>query len=145
MIAKDPSTEAEKGWQKIHAAKKAEQLGRIPKEWILKDGDIPATATGDLRPIAVSCGILSDRELKITSEEYDATSLAAAIAAGEFTAVEVATAFSKRAAIGHQLCNNLTEISFKDAIEDAKRLDAVFSETGKTIGPLHGLPMTFKV
>jgi amidase len=54
------------------------------------------------------------------------------------------TAFCKRAAIGHQLCNNLTEIMFLDAIEDAKNLDKHFKATGKTVGPLHGLPMTFK-
>ncbi|KAH7348586.1 amidase [Rhexocercosporidium sp. MPI-PUGE-AT-0058] len=57
---------------------------------------------------------------------------------------EVAVAFCKCAAVGHQLCNNLTEIMFLDAIEDAKKLDLYFKDTGKTVGPLHGLPMTFK-
>ncbi|EXJ93190.1 hypothetical protein A1O3_01747 [Capronia epimyces CBS 606.96] len=144
MIAKEPDSTGLEGWQKIHAAKKAEQEARIPQQWKLKPEDFPPTGTVDLRPVVASCGILSDRELLITGDQYDATSLAAAIAEGKYTAVEVVTAFCKRAAIGHQLCNNLTEIMFKDAIEDAKRLDKVFRETGTPVGPLHGLPMTFK-
>ncbi|TVY56190.1 Acetamidase [Lachnellula cervina] len=133
-----------KPWQEIRDAKKAEQDSQIPTAWKIRPEDFPPDGTVDLRPVAASSGILSTRELKITGEEYDATSLAATIAQGMYSAEEVATAFCKRAAIGHQLCNTLTEIMFQDAIEDAKRLDVYFRETGKTIGPLHGLPMTFK-
>lgn len=136
---------ATKPWQEIRDAKKAEQATRIPADWKLPAKDFPPEGTSDLRPVAISSGILSPHELEITGEKYDATSLAAAIAAGTYSAEEVATAFCKRAAIGHQLCNNLTEIMFLDAIEEAKKLDAHFKETGKTVGPLHGLPMTFKV
>ncbi|KAE8454203.1 hypothetical protein EG329_005128 [Mollisiaceae sp. DMI_Dod_QoI] len=131
-------------WQNIRDAKKAEQAARIPAEWKLQPSDYPLVGTVDVRPVASSCGILSGRELEITGDSYDATSLAAAIASGTYTAEEVAIAFCKRAAIGHQLCNNLTEIMFMDAIEDAKKLDAYFKENSKTVGPLHGLPMTFK-
>ena len=145
MIAKDPATVEGKQWQKIHAAKMTEQSGRIPKDWILQEDKFPAQTTADVRPVAATSGILSDRELQITGKEYDATSLTAAIAAGQYSAVEVVTAFAKRAAVGHQVCNSLTEISFSDAIEDAKKLDVAFKQTGKTVGPLHGLPMTFKV
>ncbi len=146
MIAKEPEATGSEDWQKIAAAKKTEQGRRIPKEWKLKEEVLAAADdTTDLRPIAVSSGLLSERELLITGDKHDATSLAAAIAAGTYSAEEVVTAFCKRAAIGHQLCNNLTEIMFRDAIEDAKNLDKVFQQTGKTVGPLHGLPMTFKV
>jgi amidase len=82
--------------------------------------------------------------LKITGDS-DATALAAAIAEGVYSAEEVAVAYCKRAALGQQLCNNLTEIMFMDAIEDAKKLDEYFKQNGKTVGLLHGLPMTFKV
>lgn len=136
---------SEKTWQDIRDAKKAEQAARIPAEWKLQPSDYPSMGTVDVRPIVKSCGILTERELEITGERYDATLLAAAIAAATYTAEEVAVGFCKRAAIGHQLCNNLTEIMFLDAIEDAKRLDSHFKETGKTMGPLHGVPMTFKV
>ncbi|KAI1495500.1 amidase signature domain-containing protein [Biscogniauxia marginata] len=78
-------------------------------------------------------------ELMITGDAYDATSLAEAVKEGKLTAVEVVTAFCKHAAVGHQLCNMLTEIMFADAIEKAKKLDAIFMHTRKLIGSLHGL------
>lgn len=145
MIAKDPNPAEGKQWQKIHAAKKAEQTSRIPKDWILSEAKFPPETAVDVRPVAAASGILSDRELKITGDDYDATSLAVAIAEGQYSAFEVVTAFAKRSAVGHQICNTLTEIGFSDALEDARKLDAVFKKTGKTVGPLHGLPMTFKV
>ncbi|KAI0009220.1 amidase [Xylariaceae sp. FL0662B] len=131
-------------WQELQAVKKAEQDSRIPVEWKLKSEDVPPEDTVDLRPLVNSCGILSPAELSITGEEYDATSLAAAIASGKLTAVEVVTAFCKRAAVGHQLCNMLTEIMFADAVKRARELDDLFKSTGKVVGPLHGVPMTFK-
>lgn len=136
---------APRSWEKIASAKKAEQLSRIPPEWLLTPQTTPPAGTIDLRPVAASSGILSELELKITGGEYDATSLAAKIADGTYTAVAVVTAFCKRTAIAQQLCNCLTEIMFLDAIEGAKKLDETFKETGKTVGPLHGIPMTFKV
>lgn len=139
------SVSSSRPWQEIAAAKQAEQLSRIPSEWrlseeILKD----AANTVDLRPIAASSGILSSRELKITGT-YDALELAAEIAKGTYTAVEVTTAYCKRAAIAQQLLSCLTEIRFLEAIEDAKKLDEDFEKTGKLVGRLHGVPMTCKV
>jgi len=49
-----------------------------------------------------SCGILSEREIKIT-EDYDAVAIIAGIKAGELSAEEVTVAFCKRAAIAQQL------------------------------------------
>ncbi|KAI9746634.1 MAG: hypothetical protein M1818_000348 [Claussenomyces sp. TS43310] len=134
---------AGKTWQEIHAAKKVEQLERIPAEWRLSEASLPTAGIVDLRPIAESCGLLSPQELVIT-RDYDATALIAAIADGTYTAVEVVKAFCKRAAVAQQVCNCLTEIMFLDAISAAEGLDNYFKETGKTVGPLHGLPMTFK-
>ncbi|KAI5206944.1 hypothetical protein E4T38_03650 [Aureobasidium subglaciale] len=48
-----------------------------------------------------------DEELAIT-EDYDAVGLAAAVAERKYTAVAVATAFSKRAIIRHQITHCLT-------------------------------------
>ncbi|KAL7622223.1 hypothetical protein AAE478_007726 [Parahypoxylon ruwenzoriense] len=137
-------TATKRTWQELQEAKETERDSRIPAEWKLKKEDLPPEGTVDLRPFAGSCGMLSGAELAITGDQYDATSLAAAIAEGKFTAVEVVTAFCKRAAIGHQLCNMLTEIMFADAIERAKELDKIFKSTGNVVGPLHGVPMTFK-
>ncbi|ORY54953.1 amidase [Pseudomassariella vexata] len=135
---------AGKTWKELQAAKQAERASRIPEEWKLKPEHFPPEGTVDMRPVVKTCGILSERELKITGDDYDATSLAAAVAAGEYTALEVVTAFCKRAAVGHQLCNILTEIMFTDALEQAAKLDEIFKSTGKVVGPLHGVPMTFK-
>lgn len=53
-------------------------------------------------------------------------------------------AYCKRAAIAHQTVNCLTEICFTEAIAEATRQDKVFAETGRVIGPLHGLPVSIK-
>lgn len=53
-------------------------------------------------------------------------------------------AFCKRAAIAQQLVNCLSEVCFDEAIARAKELDTVFRETGKLVGPLHGLPVSIK-
>lgn len=143
MISKEEQTP--KSWETIRNEKHAERLSRIPEAWRLPASQHPDPGTIDLRPVASTCGILSGRELEITGEKYDATSLAAEIAKGTYSATETTTAFCKRAAIGQQLCNNLTEIFFADAIEKAKKLDEHYKTTGKTLGLLHGIPMTFKV
>ncbi|CAN8096339.1 unnamed protein product [Discula destructiva] len=129
-------------WQDIAAEKKAEQLARIPREWLIPE--TLETGVPDLRHLASLSGLLSARELGITGAQYDATALLAEIASGALTATEVVTAFCKRAAVAQQVCNCLTEIMFTDAIAAAERLDEAYSRTGKTIGPLHGLPMSFK-
>ena len=58
--------------------------------------------------------------------------------------MQVATAFCKRAAIAQQLTNCLTEIFFDRALASARRLDDYLEKHGKTIGPLHGLPISLK-
>lgn len=138
------SSQPVKSWQDLAAAKKAEQDSRIPPEWKLHPDQLPPEGTVDLRPFASTCGLLTEKDLEITGDQYDATGLAAAVAAGTYTALEVATAFCKRAAVGHQLCNFLTEIMFADALARAAQLDEAFRATGKVVGPLHGVPMTFK-
>lgn len=80
------------------AADKVERLEKtIPAEWRLAAPptdknviDYPKTAK-----------ILTDKELEITGSS--AVELVAKITTGKLSAVEVTTAFSKRAAIAHQL------------------------------------------
>lgn len=60
------------------------------------------------------------------------------------TAVQVATAFAKRAIIAHQLSNCLTEWLLDDAIGQARALNAHLSTTGQTVGPLHGVPISLR-
>ena len=39
---------------------------------------------------------------------------------------------------------SFTEVLFEDALKRAEELDKYFKEHGKTVGPLHGVPMTLK-
>lgn len=97
----------------------------------------------DVTGIPRTCGILSPEEIDIT-DKYDATGLLEAIAARKYTAVAVAMAFCKRAAIAHQLTCCLTDFFMEDAIKQAKMLDEYLETNGTTIGPLHGLPISVK-
>jgi amidase len=49
-----------------------------------------------------------------------------------------------RAFTHHLIVNSLTEICFEDALRHARELDAHLAQTGKPVGPLHGVPMTLK-
>lgn len=53
-------------------------------------------------------------------------------------------AFCKSAAIAQQLYRCCTELFFDRALERARQLDAEYAQTGKVVGPLHGLPISLK-
>lgn len=89
------------------------------------------------------CGLLSPNELSIT-QDYEAPALVQALAARALTAVDVVTAFAKRAAIAHQLTGCLCDFFLDEAIERAQALDMHLATTGQVVGPLHGLPVSIK-
>ena len=62
----------------------------------------------------------------------------------EWSAEEVTVAILKRATIGHQLLNHVTEFMVDDAIAQARLLDEYFAEHKKLIGPLHGVAISTK-
>ncbi|OBT57713.1 hypothetical protein VE04_01946 [Pseudogymnoascus sp. 24MN13] len=128
-------------WQSIGAKKRAEQDRAIPSEWKLKS--LPPTSQLDVRSIPSTCGILTADEISIT-EDHDAYSLLNGLHGQSLTALEVTTAFCKRAAIAHQLTSCLTEIFFDRALARAKELDDHMERTGRAFGPLHGLPISLK-
>ncbi|KKZ60309.1 hypothetical protein EMCG_04952 [[Emmonsia] crescens] len=143
---------------KAIARKKLEQHEScIPKEWRLSDQWIPAGMLSVEESVMVinkydavnvmdvprKCGLLNAKELEIT-EKWDIKGLLQQIAAGKLSSREVSEAFCKRAAISHQLTRCLTEPLFDEALARASQLDAHFKRTGKTMGPLHGLPISFK-
>jgi len=132
---------SEAPWKAIAQHKRAERQSRIPSAWLLSNPPSPSTL--DVLSIPRISGILTSHELSIT-ENFDATSLADAIRSHKLTAEEVTIAFCKRAAIAQQVCNCLTEIFFEDAIERAKFLDSEYARTGKTLGPMHGVPVSLK-
>ncbi|KAF1937439.1 amidase [Clathrospora elynae] len=61
---------------------------------------------------------------------------------------EVLHAISSGVVTASQLLNayihRLTEILFDDAIQQASELDEYFKNSGRLVGPLHGVPMTLK-
>ncbi|RDW71681.1 hypothetical protein BP5796_07715 [Coleophoma crateriformis] len=120
-------------WQEIAAKKRAAAFSKIPKEWLLPESY--AQKYNAKTPVSVlgvprECGILSAADLDIT-EKYDAVALAEQVAAGKIKSVDVATAFSKRAAIAQQLTQCLTETFFEEAIERGKWLDEYLAKEGK--------------
>ncbi|KAG6848278.1 hypothetical protein H0H93_001621, partial [Arthromyces matolae] len=130
-------------WEVLVADKKIRQKASIPKEWIILPSDAESpSGVMNVLDFLETCGLLSSREIEITNTQIDV--LLARLAKGEWTCVEVTTAFSKRAVIAHQLTNCLTEIFVERALVRAAEVDAHLKATGKPIGPLHGLPISLK-
>lgn len=136
----DPADPPE-DWRVTAARAQQRVVDSIPKQWIMPPST-KAKHTGDARSFALDCGILTPRQISITS--LDATALLHQIHTGELTAAEATEAFCARAAIAHQLVNCLTEFMPEAAIAEARLLDEEFSRTGEVRGPLHGLPMAVK-
>lgn len=88
-------------WQKTVADKIEADMGKIPPQWIL-DPDVVAAAK-DRRKIAGEFveSLLDNDTLRITS--MDVIQLVNDMGAAQLSAVQVVTAFSKRAAFAHQL------------------------------------------
>ncbi|KAF8852416.1 amidase [Acephala macrosclerotiorum] len=129
-------------WRKVAEAKQKERALKIPKECLIPPKLMPSEETLDVQDFPHTSGLFTAEEIEIT--ESTATAVIAKIALGEWTAVQVLLATCKRAAIAQQLINCLTEIYFDEALSRAKGLDEYFNREGKVIGPLHGLPISFK-
>lgn len=87
-------------WKKIAESKQAERLSKIPKAWLIPE-ELYKGKT-NVMDIPTTCGVLSDKEVHITSD-FDATGLLEKLKLGKFTSEEVTIAFCKRAAIAQQL------------------------------------------
>ncbi|KAF4973999.1 hypothetical protein FZEAL_9067 [Fusarium zealandicum] len=122
--------------------KRAQQASAIPQEWRLQHIPLVDDAPDALEYIRTS-SLLTPEDLSIT-ETTDASDLLQKLATGQLSSVQVVRAFSKRAAIAHQLTTCCTEVLFEEALEEAKRLDDILASTGKPVGPLHGLPISVK-
>ncbi|KAE9373330.1 amidase [Stipitochalara longipes BDJ] len=86
--------------------------------------------------------VLQARDLKITESLPE--ELVKLLANGDLSAVDVTTAFLRRAALAQKLTNCITELLPDRALERAKELDVYFQQHGRPIGPLHGLPISVK-
>ncbi|KXJ90469.1 acetamidase [Microdochium bolleyi] len=125
-------------WQDRARDKRERLAAAIPEDWRIK-----ALPTSDsVIDYARSSGLLSADELKMT--EATAASLVADMAAGRLKSVDVVLAFCKRAALAQQLTNCLLEYDPESALAQAKALDEYYSNHGKPVGELHGLPISLK-
>ncbi|KAI4592511.1 putative amidase [Pestalotiopsis sp. 9143b] len=129
-------------WQNIAARKQAERASKIPSEWAIPASLVPPADEDFVQDFPAKSGLFTEKELLIT--DSTASEVVAKIANGEWTALEVTKALCKRASIAQQLINCVTEIYFDEAFARAAELDAYFEKEGKTVGPLHGLPISLK-
>ena len=132
--------EVVESYQERAAQKRALQHSLIPPEWRLSP--IPPVESAP-DALAYIRQILTPTELALT-EETDITVLLHKLSSGEISSYELTRVFAKRAALAHQLTICCTEIFFEEAFAVAKEMDAYLAKTGKTIGPLHGLPVSIK-
>lgn len=133
-------------WEDKVAAVRAARDAQIPEALRLSNvpGYTPPKPGSNVMPIFESCGLLTPVELDITSVEHDATHVLAQLASRKWSAVQVTSAFCKRAAIAQQLVNCLVDYFPEEALARAKELDDYMAREGKPIGPLHGLPFSIK-
>lgn len=124
-------------WQSISARKQSERDALLRP-----DSRIQRSADLNVSTLPETSGILTSRELEIVN--LTATALAASIADRRYTASEVSVAYCKAATIAQDATNCLTEICFEAALLRAKELDEILEQTGKTVGPLHGVPVSVK-
>lgn len=122
------------------AQKRADQLSLIPPEWRLDP--VPSIESAP-NTLAYLRRILSPEELALT-EETDIAVLLRKLSSGELSSLKLTRVFAKRAALAHQLTTCCTEIFFEQAFAVAQELDDYLAQTGKTVGPLHGLPVSIK-
>ncbi|KAI0889504.1 amidase [Annulohypoxylon maeteangense] len=74
----------------------------------------------------------------------DVSELVGRIASGELTSETVTRAYIHKAIAAHSQTNCLTEILFEEALTRARELDGYRNQHGSVVGPLHGIPVTFK-
>ncbi|KAF2173699.1 hypothetical protein M409DRAFT_61989 [Zasmidium cellare ATCC 36951] len=128
-------------YKAIAQGKREQRDSLIPSEWRIES---PSKAVQNVLDLPAKCGLLSSKELTITSD-HDAVDLLENIRTKKYSAEEVTRAFCKRAAIAQQLTNCLTEIFFDEAIERAKILDREqAANPNLPLRPLHGLPISIK-
>jgi amidase len=133
---------SQSSWQERAAAKVADITSKIPERWRITLEDLERA--GKERQL---CGpfiesFLSQSENKIV--KTNSPELCEQLASRSLSSLEVTEAFCKSAAIAQQIGNCMHEIFFEKALDRAAQLDRYFEENGRTMGPLHGLPVSLK-
>jgi amidase len=86
-------------WKDLIADKQQRQAESLPKEWIIQT---PPPTLLDVTHVPESCDLLTERELHITNTS-DVELLLKKLSSAEWSAVEVTTAYYKRAIVAQQL------------------------------------------
>ncbi|CAH0045780.1 unnamed protein product [Clonostachys solani] len=129
-------------WRDTVEKKLAADKEKIPKHWRLKPEVITWAKAQPKISGEVIENLLDDETRRITN--MNPRELIGQMSQGKLTAVQVVSAFCKRAAYSHQICDLLLEIGFDLALSHARECDEYFKKHGKLIGELHGLPFTMK-
>ncbi|KAM0269637.1 hypothetical protein ACHAQH_009691 [Verticillium albo-atrum] len=131
-----------KDWKDIVALKRQDRDSLITLQWQVQDVDRKI----QYNPLALllKSKVLMSEELSLADFTIDAVGTLSRIASGDISVELVVKTYCKRAAAANSLTNFITEVNFYQAMQRAKKLDQHLRETGSTVGPLHGLPITVK-
>lgn len=135
------TTDPDDNWKAVAAQARRQRDEKI-RAWDALFASRASPKTANVRSIPVTSGELSPREIALT--ETLPSHLVEALATGQLKAEELLRAFIKRAIIAQHLTNPLTEIMFDWGLKRAQALDEQLRQTGKPVGPFHGLPISLK-
>ncbi|KAK5216376.1 hypothetical protein LTR72_010549 [Exophiala xenobiotica] len=122
----------------IARKRRAANIAAFYKTPTWNEADLPQNLTD----FALKSGYYTRDELTIIQSEADV--ILEKVKTKAWTALRVTQAFCKASALAQELTNCVTEVLYVEAHERAKYLDDYLARTGKTIGPLHGLPISLK-
>lgn len=129
-------------WEEKAQQKRSQVLHCIPSQWIDPKLKLKMAEAGFTSTKKYLDTIIDEKENAIT--KLLVGELREVISLGKLTATEVTRAFCHRAALAHQIVSCCSEIFFDEALARARELDEYFTSTGKTKGPLHGIPISLK-
>ncbi|RMZ85580.1 hypothetical protein DV737_g626, partial [Chaetothyriales sp. CBS 132003] len=122
----------------IAVKRRADNIAAFFKPPTVQESELP----NNLTEYALKSGYYTPDELDIIQSEAEV--ILSKIANRTWTSLAVTKAFSKAAAYAQELTNCLTEVLYAEAFERAGYLDDYLEKHGKTVGPLHGLPISLK-
>lgn len=128
-------------WEEKVARRRKRLAEQIPSSWRRQCPRVDNAPFVGADKTYIS-SLLNAAEITIT--ELPTPKLIESLQNGKLLAVDVVTAFCKRAALAQQALNCASDIFFDDAIRVAQDLDEFRASTGKSKGPLHGLPISIK-
>jgi amidase len=102
--------ETKKDWQAVVERKRATREALLPSQWLVPDDQLPTEEVYDVTNLCAEKEWLAPEELSITTKTV--TALAALIAVGRVSALEVVSAYAHRATIAQQLLNPYVDDGF---------------------------------